>query len=529
MNIPANSTLLADSGASRTLSPTPGASAGRAVVIGSGFGGLAMAIRLLADGWDVELLERHGDLGGRARVFHLGDVAFDAGPTVITAPFLFEELFALLGERFDAHVTLLPVEPFYRMEYADGSHFNYCASIDDTVAEIERLSPGEGPSYQAFLSATEAMYQRGFVDLADQPFTRVWDMLRVLPDLIRLRADVSLHGFVSRFFNDSRLQRAFSVPSLLVGGHPFRTSSLYGLIHALERRGGVWYPKGGTGALVTALAELFQRHGGVIRTHQNVTGLTVTKQQVTGVELEDGTYRPADIVVSNVDPLHVYEHWLPMGRWGRSLNAWRRRMKQSMGLMVVYFTTRRTYTELEHHTIVFGETFREILDAIFDHHALVDDLSLYLHRPGATDPDMAPEDGDAFYVLAPVPNLKGGHDWATIEPQLTQRIFATLAERVMPDLFEQLDASHAISPRYFHEALSSPFGSGFSIAPTLTQSAGLRFHNRSPHFNNLYFVGAGTHPGAGVPGVVSSAAVVNRLVKQQHGVAHHASDAPLSS
>jgi len=213
----------------------------------------------------------------------------------------------------------------------------------------------------------------------------------------------------------------------------------------------------------------------------------------------------------------------------RSLNAWRRRMKQSMGLMVVYFTTRRTYTELEHHTIVFGETFREILDAIFDHHALVDDLSLYLHRPGATDPDMAPEDGDAFYVLAPVPNLKGGHDWATIEPQLTQRIFATLAERVMPDLFEQLDASHAISPRYFHEALSSPFGSGFSIAPTLTQSAGLRFHNRSPHFNNLYFVGAGTHPGAGVPGVVSSAAVVNRLVKQQHGVAHHASDAPLSS
>ncbi|MCA1769132.1 MAG: phytoene desaturase [Halomonas sp.] len=514
MNTPADATILVEDSAEHYLPTEDDSTKGKAIVIGSGFGGLAVAIRLLADGWAVELLERHKDLGGRARIFHLDGVAFDAGPTVITAPFLFEDLFRLLGERFDEHVTLLPVEPFYRMEYADGSHFNYSASIEETVAEIDRLSPGEGDAYHRFLAATEAMYQRGFVDLADQPFTRVMDMLRVLPDLVRLRADISLHGFVSRFFKDERLQRAFSVPSLLVGGHPFKTSSLYGLIHALERRGGVWYPKGGTGALVTSLAELFQRHGGVIRTQQHVSALTVEGKQVTGVDIADGTHRPADIVVSNADPLHVYEHWLPMGPWGRSLNAWRRRMKQSMGLMVVYFTTRRTYSELEHHTIVFGDTFREILDAIFDKHELVNDLSLYLHRPGATDPSMAPEQGDAFYVLAPVPNLKGGHDWDTLEPQLTQQILKMLAERVMPDLFEQLGETHAVSPRYFHQELSSPFGSGFSIAPTLTQSAGLRFHNQSPHFSNLYFVGAGTHPGAGVPGVVSSAAVVDRLVKQ---------------
>lgn len=529
MNTPAGISSFADDSPLQNPPNDHPSSKGNAVVIGSGFGGLAVAIRLLAEGWRVELLERHEDLGGRARVFHLDGAAFDAGPTVITAPFLFEELFRLLGERFDSHVTLLPVEPFYRMEYADDSHFNYSASIPETIAEIDRLSPGEGASYQAFLSATEAMYQRGFVDLADQPFTRVGDMLRVLPDLVRLRADVSLHGFVSRFFKDERLQRAFSVPSLLVGGHPYRTSSLYGLIHALERRGGVWYPKGGTGALVKAMAELFERHGGVVRTRQEVTALTVEEKRVTGVEIADGTRRSADIVVSNVDPLHVYEHWLPMGWWGRSLNAWRRRMKQSMGLMVVYFTTRRVYHELEHHTIVFGDTFREILDAIFDEHELVDDLSLYLHRPGATDPDMAPEHGDAFYVLAPVPNLKGGHDWDSLEPRLTRQILTMLSERVMPDLFEQLGATHAVSPRYFHEELSSPFGSGFSIAPTLTQSAGLRFHNQSPHFSNLYFVGAGTHPGAGVPGVVSSAAVVERLVKQ-HSLAQpsQTADKPLT-
>lgn len=487
---------------------------GKAVVIGSGFGGITVALRLLADGWKVELLERHADIGGRARVFHLDGVAFDAGPTVITAPFLFEALFDRFDEHMDEHVTLLPVEPFYRMDFADGSYFDYKSIIADTVAEIERLAPGEGAAYADFLKATETMYQRGFVELAEQPFTRVTDMLKVIPDLVRLRADISLYAFVARFFKDERLRKAFAVPSLLVGGHPYRTSSLYGLIHALERRGGVWYPKGGTGALVEALAALFRRHGGHIRTCQKVSAISVEGGRATGVEVASGEHYDADIVVSNVDPLYVYEHWLPMGGWGRFLNSWRRRMKQSMGLMVVYFTTRRRYTELEHHTIVFGDTFKEILDAIFDKHELHDDLSLYLHRPSATDPQMAPANKDAFYVLAPVPNLNGKQDWAALEPVLKQHMLQTLQQRLMPDLFEQLSATHSITPRYFCDALSSPFGSGFSIAPTLTQSAGLRFHNRSPHVDNLYFVGAGTHPGAGVPGVMSSAGVVERLVKE---------------
>ncbi|GAA3896480.1 phytoene desaturase [Halomonas cibimaris] len=487
---------------------------GKALVIGSGFGGLAAALRLLADGWHVELVERHGDLGGRARVFKLDGVGFDAGPTVITAPFIFEALFERFGERFHDHVTLLPVDPFYRMEFADGSRFEYKGTVSETIEEIDRIAPGQGAIYHDFLAETEKMYQRGFVDLAEQPFTRVTDMLKVLPDLVRLRADRSLYDFVSRFFADERLRRAFSVPSLLVGGHPFRTSSLYGLIHALERRGGVWYPKGGTGALVQALAALFERHGGVIHTRQQISALDVDGSRVIGAKTVSGEYHRADIVISNVDPLHVYDRWLPMKPWGRWLNAWRRRMKQSMGLLVVYFTTRRPYPELEHHTIVFGDTYKEILDTIFDKHEMPDDLSLYLHRPGATDSQMAPEGGDAFYVLAPVPNLQGHHDWDALEPRLTHQIFTMLQRRLMPDVLDQLGATHTVSPRYFHGALSSPFGSGFSIAPTLTQSAGLRFHNRSPHYRNLYFVGAGTHPGAGVPGVVSSAGVVARLVKE---------------
>ncbi len=486
-----------------------------AIVIGAGFGGLAIAIRLLARGYTVELFERHPDLGGRARCLTIDGTRFDAGPTVITAPFLFAELFERLGERLEDSVELLPVEPFYRMEFADGSRFDYGGSISDTVAEIERIAPGEGVHYPGFYRAAEARYQRGFRDLATQPFTRVADMLRVLPDLLRLRADQSVYDFVSRHFTDERLRRTFSVPSLLVGGNPYRTSSLYSLIHVLEREGRVWFPRGGTGALVTALADLFRRHGGMIRTGAPVSRLATSAGRIDGVVDEAGRTHPADLVVSNVDPLHVYRHWLPATGFARIRNVLRGRMKQSMGLFVVYFTTARRYPELEHHTILFGDTFREVLKDVFDHLTVPTDLSLYLHRPTATDPAMAPEGRDAFYVLTPVPNLRGGHDWDALADDLTDRILTVLETRLMPDLRSQLRATHAVSPRYFADELSSPDGAGFSIAPILTQSAGLRFHNQSRAYRNLYFVGAGTHPGAGVPGVVSSAAVVERLLERE--------------
>jgi phytoene desaturase len=486
-----------------------------AIVIGAGFGGLAMAIRLLARGYTVELFERHPDLGGRARCLEIDDTRFDAGPTVITAPFLFAELFDRLGERLEDSVELLPVEPFYRMEFADGSRFDYGGSISDTIAEIERIAPGEGDRYPSFYQAAEARYQRGFRDLATQPFTRLSDMLRVLPDLLRLRADQTVYDFVSQYFTDERLRRSFSVPSLLVGGNPYKTSSLYLLIHVLEREGRVWFPRGGTGALVIALADLFRRHGGMIRTDTPVSRLATSPGRIEGVVDETGRIHHADLVVSNVDPLHVYRHWLPATGLARIRNALRGKMKQSMGLFVVYFTTARRYPELEHHTILFGDAFREVLKDVFDRLRIPSDLSLYLHRPTATDPAMAPEGRDAFYVLTPVPNLRGKHDWDALAHDLTERILTVLETRLMPDLRSQLRATHAVSPRYFADELSSPDGAGFSIAPILTQSAGLRFHNQSPAYRNLYFVGAGTHPGAGVPGVVSSAAVVERLLDRE--------------
>ncbi|MEQ6884679.1 phytoene desaturase family protein [Salicola sp. Rm-C-2C1-2] len=505
-----------------------------AVVVGAGFGGLAIALRLLARGYAVDLLEKHGDLGGRARTLELDGHRFDAGPTVLTAPFIFSELFQRFSENLEDHVTLLPVAPFYRMEFADGSHFDYWDTTEALVAEIERLSPGEGPQYHAFLEAADTMYQRGFVELATRPFTRVSDMLDVLPDLVRLRADRSIYQFVARFFRDERLRKAFSVPSLLVGGNPFRTSSLYALIHALERKGGVWYAQGGTGALVDALASLFQRHGGRLHTGQSVECLEMDGLEVRAALTADQQRFEADLLVSNADPLYVYNHWIARTARQRIADSHRARLKHSMGLFVLYFTTERVYSQLEHHTIVFGDTFREILDQLFDKHEVPEDLSLYLHRPGATDPSMAPANGDAFYVLAPVPNLQGNQDWSQLAPELEQRIVDILARRLMPGLHEQIRAKRSVSPVYFHEALNSPHGSGFSIAPTLTQSAGLRFHNQSPRHPNLFFVGAGVHPGAGVPGVVSSAGVVERLVsrwqaQKEHGGGGIESTAPSES
>jgi phytoene desaturase len=350
------------------------------------------------------------------------------------------------------------------------------------------------------------------VECKRNQFTRVADMLEVLPDLIRLRADRSIYQFVSRFFRDERLRRAFSVPSLLVGGNPFQTSSLYALIHALERKSGVWYVQGGTGALIQALAELFQRHGGRLHAGQSVQYLDMDGVDVRAAITDQGQRFDADFVVSNADPLYVYDHWIERNARQRLADSHRTRLKQSMGLFVVYFTTGRVYSDIEHHTIVFGETFREILTEIFEQRQIPDDLSLYLHRPGATDPTMAPENGDAFYVLAPVPNLQGNQDWSQISADMEERIISILAQRLMPDLPQQIRARRSISPSYFHTELNSPFGSGFSIAPTLTQSAGLRFHNQSPRYQNLFFVGAGVHPGAGVPGVVCSAGVVERLV-----------------
>ncbi len=484
----------------------------RVIVIGSGFGGLAAALRARAAGHEVVLLERLEQLGGRARTFKRKGYTFDAGPTVITAPFLFEELFELFGKRLTDYVDMLPVEPWYRFEFTDGSHLNYGGTVADTLAEIERLSPEDVAGYRKLLAASQKIFDVGFNQLAHQPFHRIVTMVRQVPALLRLGCYRSVWQFTKKYLRDERLRRAFSIQPLLVGGNPFTTTSIYSLIHYLEREWGIHYPRGGTGALVAALESLLREEGVDVRCGADVARIEAADGRIRGVTLTDGTFLPADAVISNGDPIQVHRELLDDGSRGRWSDARLDKLEVSMGLYVLYFGTTRTYSDVQHHTILFGERYRELLDEVFAGPVVGDDLSLYLHRPTATDPSMAPAGHDAFYVLAPVPNLKVGSSWETQRDRIRERVLDILDERILPGLRDSMDVSFDLTPTEFERDYRSAHGAGFSLAPRLTQSAFFRFHNRSAAVAGLYFVGAGSHPGAGVPGVVSSAKVVERLL-----------------
>ncbi|AWN45770.1 phytoene desaturase [Methylobacterium terrae] len=482
----------------------------RAVVIGSGFGGLAAAVRLGARGYRVTVLERLEQPGGRARVHRQDGFTFDAGPTIVTAPFLFEELWRLCGRDLADDVTLVPMRPFYRIRFDDGATFAMCGEADAMRAEVERLSPGEAPAYDRFMALSDALCRVGFEELGAVPFGRLTDMLRIAPDLLRLGGHRSLYGLVSSVFRDERLRTAFSFHPLLIGGSPFRASALYGLIAALERRWGVHSALGGTGALVRGLVSLIEGQGGEVRCRAEVARILVEGGTARGVALADGTHIPADVVVSNADSVVTALDLLPPEARG-----WRERRlagaHSSMGLFVWYFGTRRTYPDLAHHTILLGPRYRGLLDDIFSRKVLAEDMSLYLHRPTATDSGVAPPGHDAFYVLAPVPNLAGGQDWAALAEPYRQRIAARLEATVLPGLSEALVTSRVTTPQDFSDDFLAYRGSGFGLEPILTQSAYFRPHNRSG-VRHLYLVGAGTHPGAGLPGVLSSSKILDRVV-----------------
>ncbi|BAQ43848.1 MULTISPECIES: phytoene desaturase family protein [Methylobacterium] len=483
----------------------------RAVVIGSGFGGLAAAVRLGARGYRVSVLERLDQPGGRARVHRQDGFTFDAGPTIVTAPFLFEDLWALCGRRLSDDVTLVPMRPFYRIRFDDGATFAMSGDPAAMRDEVERLSPGEAPAYDRFMALSDELCRVGFEQLGAVPFGRVTDMLRIAPDLLRLGGHRSVYSLVSSVFRDERLRTAFSFHPLLIGGSPFRASALYCLIASLERRWGVHSALGGTGALVRGLVRLIEGQGGEVRCGSEVARILVEDGTARGVALADGTAIRADIVVSNADSVATALHLLPpevRGRGSRRLA----RAHSSMGLFVWYFGTRRTYPELPHHTIVLGPRYRGLLDDIFSRKVLAEDMSLYLHRPTATDPSVAPPGHDAFYVLAPVPNLAGGQDWAALAEPYRQRIAARLEATVLPGLSDALATSRVTTPQDFSDDFLAFRGSGFGLEPILTQSAYFRPHNRCGAVRHLYLVGAGTHPGAGLPGVLSSSKILDRVV-----------------
>jgi phytoene desaturase len=484
----------------------------QAVVVGSGFGGLASAFELTAKGYQVTVVEAGNQPGGRARVFKEKGYTFDAGPTVITAPYLFDELFALLGEKTQDWVTFLPIDPFYRILYDDGSQFDYVGDEERLLENIRAINPQDVDGYRHLAQHAREIFDVGYTRLADQPFSDVACMLRVVPDMIRLQNYRSVYSLVSKYIKDEKLRQAFSFEPLLVGGNPFKITSIYLLIHWLERKWGVHFAKGGTTALVHGMVSALEKHGVQFVYNCPIDSLQIEKGRVHTLYGPKGMSFACDVVVSNTDPIKVYNEWIDK-KWLNKHKPHRvQRKTQSMSLFVSYFGTRKKFDHLVHHTILLGPRYKGLLNDIFSKKRLADDFSLYLHTPTVTDVSLAPSGCETFYVLSPVPNNQSGISWEQQKDEYQERIFKSLEQRLLPGLKDSLDVAFSVTPDYFQNELRSTHGSAFGIEPSFQQSAYFRFHNQSEDIQGLYFVGANTHPGAGVPGVINSAKVLKRVV-----------------
>ena len=490
----------------------------KAIVIGAGFGGLALAIRLQAAGIQTTLLEKRDKPGGRAYVYQDEGFTFDAGPTVITDPTAIEELFTAAGKSIADYVELLPVSPFYQLCWEDGSRFDYAndqASLDRQIADF---NPDDVAGYREFLAYSKAVFREGYLKLGAVPFLSFRDMIQAGPQLARLQAWRSVYSMVSRFIKDEKLRQAFSFHSLLVGGNPFSTSSIYTLIHALEREWGVWFPRGGTGALVQGMVKLFEDIGGRFELNADVASIEIQADRATGVRLADGRHFEADSVASNADVMHTYAKLLGGHPRGVQESTRLEGKRYSNSLFVIHFGLKRPQPQLQHHTVCFGPRYRELIQEIFKGQTLAEDFSLYLHAPCVTDPSLAPPGCSSHYVLSPVPHLGNAPiDWAVEGPRYRDRIFEYLEKHYIPGLREDLVTCRIFTPADFHTELNAHLGSAFSLEPILTQSAWFRPHNRDASLGNVYLVGAGTHPGAGVPGVIGSAkATAALMIEDSH-------------
>ncbi len=483
-----------------------------AIVIGSGFGGLAAAVRLGARGYQVTVLEQADRPGGKARSFEQDGFVFDMGPTVVTVPQLLEELWAMAGRRFEDDIDLRSVSPLYAIRFDDGTRFDYLGDHDAMLEQIRRIAPEDEAGYERFLEVSEEIFKVGYEELSDVPFDSVATMARIAPQMMKLQSYRTVYGLVSKYIKNERLRQVLSFHTLLVGGNPFTTTSIYCLISYLEQTWGVHFPMGGTGRLVRGLVDLVEGQGGTVRFDTRVEEITLEGRRATGVRLAGGEVIPADVVVSNADSTWTYRNLLPEHARPHWTDRKIDRVDQSMSVFVWYFGTKRRYPDVKHHTILLGPRYRELLDDIFERKLLADDFSLYLHRPTATDPSMAPDGCDAFYVLSPVPHLGSGVDWTEKAEAYRKSIERHLSRTVLPGLEDEVVVSRVLTPQDLQDDVLAPLGAAFGLQPVLTQSAYFRPHNRSEDIENLFLVGAGTHPGAGLPGVISSAKVLDRMV-----------------
>lgn len=492
----------------------------KVAIIGSGFGALGAASRLLSQGFEVELFEKRDAAGGRGYVYKQDGFAFDGGPTVITAPFMFDDIWNLAGKKRGEDIEFVPCDPFYRIFDHHGKHFDYNGDEAFILDQIDKWSPEDKEGYQKFIKTTKPIFDTGFTQLADKPFLKVSDMLKVVPDMIKLGSHKSVYKYASGFVKNEFLRRVFSFHPLLVGGNPFDTTSIYAMIHYLEREWGVWFAMGGTGALVAAMVRLIESQGGKFHYHVEVDKILVENGSAKGLQLKGGDKIDADYVVSNADVAFTYMNMIDEQHRRKYTNRKLERMRYSMSLFVIYFGTKRRYldTPLRHHNIILGERYKGLLKDIFHGFKLADDFSLYLHMPTYTDPSLAPEGHENFYVLSPVPHLKSGTDWNDMAPIYKKKIYDFLEENYLPDLQENIVSDHHIDPLHFQGTLNSYLGSAFSVEPVLTQSAWFRPHNKSEDVDGLYFVGAGTHPGAGLPGVLSSSKIAEDLITEDAGL-----------
>ena len=484
----------------------------RAIVIGAGFGGLAAAIRLGARGWRVTVLEQLDAPGGRAYVYQDDGFTFDAGPTIITAPYLLEELWALCGKRLAQDVDLRALDPFYRIRFDDGEEMVATADLAAMRAEVARISPADVTGFDRFMRDSKAIYDIAFLEMVDLPFHKISTLLRSVPNLIRLQGYRSVFSKVSDYFQHPKLRIAFSFHPLLIGGNPLTTTAYYCLVGHLERTHGVHFAMGGMGALVRAMVGLIEGQGNALLCNAPVSQILVENGRAAGVELASGERLTADIVISNADVAHTYTKLLghhPRRRWtNRRLAS----ARYSMSLLVWYFGTNRRYENVYHHTMVLGPRYQSLLRDIFSRKHLAEDFSLYLHRPTMTDPSLAPPGCDAFYVLAPVPNLASGTDWRERAEPYRAAIQRRLEATLLPNLGQHIVTSRLLTPLDFQDRLLSAKGAAFALEPQLFQSAWFRPHNQSEELPCLFLVGAGTHPGAGLPGVISSAKIIDQLV-----------------